>query len=94
MSRFYRVNCHDCSFDKLCRDSDKAQHLHKSHEGDTGHIITIKGPFYEAKGNTKWECVVCGFKHSYPEPIQEHIREEHSPENVYLRKTNDIINNE
>jgi len=85
-SRFYRVKCRDCSFEKVRRSESDAEHQYKTHKGQTGHIITVKGPFYEAKGSETWGCVVCGFKDSYPEPVLEHIREEHEPEAVYLKK--------
>jgi len=96
MTKFFRVKCRDCSFEKTARKGEKAENLLKSHQGQTGHIVTQKGPFYEAAGKVKWECAMCGKKENYPERVLEHIRTEHNPETVFLKKTNEVIttNNE
>jgi len=89
MTRLYEIKCRDCDYEQTARNPDQADHLYKSHKGQTGHIITQRGPFYECKGNCSWECEKCGFTAPRPEQVREHITDEHDPVSVYLSKTNE-----
>lgn len=91
MNRLWLVNCRDCGFRKVCRNSDKSEHMADSHEGRSqGHIVVEKGPFYHYRGNTKSRCQLCGFVDNDPDEVLGHIRDEHDTAPMFLEKTTEV----
>ena len=89
--RFYRVKCSDCTFDKVCRSVDKAEQKLKGHEGQSGHIVMLKGPFYESGGSNAWTCTLCDFRHKHPEMVEKHVDEEHDTTPYFIKKTSETV---
>jgi hypothetical protein len=84
---FYVAWCNDCDFQVVTSDPEKVEEVAKSHEGQDGHFVTPRGPYYEAGGNVRWECSLCGFAAVAPEAVHEHVEETHDLVSHFVRKT-------
>lgn len=85
--RFYLAKCRDCDFSKTSRNGGKAENMAKSHEGESNHYVSVRGPFYEARGSEKWECELCDYSNTVAEKVQNHVLDEHEVAGKFIKKT-------
>jgi len=77
-----------CNFQAMDGDEAALEEHMDNHQEESGHILSKQGPYYEAGGNTKWACGICGdFAHVQASKVKSHIEEDHEPSRFFLQKT-------